>query len=162
MTFGLPSAIVELEMNSSDLGQNEGEGSGPMPLARVRVVIADDSRKAREGFIDLIGTWPEVELVGEASDGNEVLHLLQEREADVVLLDVRMPNLDGVTTAREIKARWPEVEVVVLSMYPYARGEALEAGASAFFVKGDSPQDLRAAIGRGSKAIKEGHDVEHN
>jgi len=123
-----------------------------MEPARVRVLIADDSRRAREGLKDLIGTWPEVELVGEVSDGSEVLLYLDEQQADVVLMDVRMPRLDGVMTTREIKAHWPNVEVIVLSMYPYARGEAMEAGASAFFFKGDSPQDLRAALGARSKA----------
>ncbi len=147
MTFDRVSAKVELEIMNIEIERIEGDGSRLMELSTLRVLIADDNRKAREGLNDLIGTWPEVEVVGEVSDGNDALRFLEEKGADVVLLDVRMPKLDGIETTREINRRWPEVKVVVLSMYPYARGEALDAGASAFFIKGESPQDIRAAIG---------------
>ncbi len=134
-------------MINIDSERIEGDGSRLMEPSTLRVLIADDSRKAREGLSDLIGTWPEVEVEGEVSDGNDALRFLEENGADVVLLDVRMPNLDGIETAREISARWPDIKIIVISMYPYARGEALDAGASAFFIKGESPQDIRAAIG---------------
>jgi DNA-binding NarL/FixJ family response regulator len=147
MTFARVSAKVELEIMNIESERIKGYGSRLMELSTLRVLIADDNRKAREGLDALVGTWPEVEIVGEVSDGIAVLLFLEEKGADVVLLDVRMPKLDGIETTREINRRWPEVKVVVLSMYPYARGEALDAGASAFFIKGESPQDIRAAIG---------------
>ncbi len=147
MTFARVSAKVELEIMNIESERIKGYGSRLMELSTLRVLIADDNRKAREGLDALVGTWPEVEIVGEVSDGIAVLLFLEESGADVVLLDVRMPKLDGIETTREINRRWPEVKVVVLSMYPYARGEALDAGASAFFIKGESPQDIRAAIG---------------
>ncbi len=147
MTFARVSAKVELEIMNIESERIKGYGSRLMELSTLRVLIADDNRKAREGLDALVGTWPEVEIVGEVSDGIAVLLFLEEFGADVVLLDVRMPKLDGIETTREINRRWPEVKVVVLSMYPYARGEALDAGASAFFIKGESPQDIRAAIG---------------
>ncbi len=147
MTFDRVSAKVELEIMNIESERIEGDGSRLMELSIIRVLIADDNRKAREGLNDLIGTWPEAEVVGEVSDGHDALRFLEEKGADVVLLDVRMPKLDGIETTREISSRWPDIKVIVLSLYPYARGEALDAGASAFFVKGESPQDIRAAIG---------------
>jgi DNA-binding NarL/FixJ family response regulator len=83
---------------------------------------------------------------GEAADGQEAVRLVAECRPDVVLMDARMPVMDGVEATRLIKERWPEVRVVVLTMYPTYREDALAAGADAFLIKGCPASELVAAI----------------
>ena len=111
-----------------------------------RLVIADDSPHARHGQRALLATQPGIEVVGEAGDGKEALRLVEKSRPDGVLLDVRMPGMDGLEAARRIKDRWPEIKVIVLSMYAAYREEALATGADAFLVKGCPVEELLNAI----------------
>ncbi len=113
---------------------------------RVRVLIADDRRHSRDGLRALLDMWPGVEVVGEAIDGGEAVRLVEHCQPDAVLMDVRMPGIDGLQATQFIKAKWPEVRVVVLTMYASHRAEALAAGADAFLVKGCADEELLAAI----------------
>lgn len=112
----------------------------------IRVLIADELPRSRGGLRAVLATWPQVEVVGEAADGQETVRLVEERRPDVVLMDVRMPVMDGIEATRLIKGKWPEVRVVVLTMYAVHRSGALAAGADAFLVKGCSPEQLLEAI----------------
>jgi DNA-binding NarL/FixJ family response regulator len=112
----------------------------------MRVLIADDRSRSRDGLRALLATWPEIEVVGEAADGREAVRLVEECQPDVVLMDARMPVMDGLEATRLIKGRWPEVKVVVLTMYAAYRAEALAAGADAFLVKGCPAGELLEAI----------------
>ncbi len=113
-----------------------------MPDQRIRVLIADDRLWARAGLRALLATRREIEVVGEAADGREALALVEQQQPDVVLLDVRMPVLDGLEATRLIKARWPEIRVVVLTIYAAYCSEALAAGADCFLVKGGRSKEL--------------------
>jgi DNA-binding NarL/FixJ family response regulator len=113
---------------------------------RIRLLIADDAPRSRHGLRALLATWPEVEVIGEAADGREAMRLLGEYQPDVVLMDARMPVMDGLEATRLIKSKWPEIRVVVLTMYPAFRTQALAAGADAFLVKGCPPEELLEAI----------------
>jgi len=113
---------------------------------RIRLLIADDRPRSRHGMRALLTTWPRFEIVGEATDGQEAIRLVEQCQPDVVLIDVRMPLLDGLAATRLIKSRWPSVKVVVLSLYPFYRAEALAAGADAFLVKGCMVNELLGAI----------------
>ncbi len=113
---------------------------------RIRLLIADDRPRSRHGMRALLTTWPRFEIVGEATDGQEAIRLVEQCQPDVVLIDVRMPLLDGLAATRLIKSRWPSVRVVVLSLYPFYRAEALAAGADAFLVKGCLVNELLGAI----------------
>jgi DNA-binding NarL/FixJ family response regulator len=112
----------------------------------IRVLLADDEPRARQSLRALLTTQPHVLLIGEATNGREALDLVNSGHPDVVLLDVRMPELDGLEATRQIKKRLPGTRVIVHSMYPEYRAEALAAGADAFIVKGDPPDELLRLI----------------
>jgi len=111
-----------------------------------RLVIADDSPHARHGQCAILAMQPGIEVVGEAGDGREAIYLVEKRQPDGVILDVRMPCMDGLEAARRIKDRWPEIKVIVLSMYSTYQEEALATGADAFLVKGCPVEEILNAI----------------
>jgi DNA-binding NarL/FixJ family response regulator len=115
----------------------------------IAVVLVDDQALVRSGFAMLVGSQPDLRVVGEASDGLEAIALLDRVTADVVLMDVRMPRLDGVEATRRIVAAHPgRPRIVVLTTFDldeYAFA-ALQAGASGFLLKDALPEDLLRAI----------------
>ncbi len=108
----------------------------------IKVLVVDNQPRARNSVRALLSTWSWVDEVREASNGREALDLVRAFRPDVVLMDVRMPEIDGLKATVQIKALWPQVKVIVLSIYPEYRAEALAAGADAFVAKADAPQDL--------------------
>ena len=113
---------------------------------RIRVVIADDSARARHGLRAVLATRPECDVVGEAANGDEAIALVERLRPDVVLMDARMPGLDGAQATRIVKARWPGVAVIGLSMGPGERAAMLAAGADAFFAKAEPIDGLLMAL----------------
>jgi DNA-binding NarL/FixJ family response regulator len=115
----------------------------------IDVVLVDDQALVRSGFAMLVGSQPDLRVVGEAADGLQALALLERVAADVVLMDVRMPGLDGVEATRRITAAHPgRPRIVVLTTFDldeYAFA-ALRAGASGFLLKDALPEDLLRAI----------------
>jgi DNA-binding NarL/FixJ family response regulator len=111
-----------------------------------RILIADDHPRSRNGLQALLATSPEVTVVGEAADGQEVIRLVEETRPDVVLMDIQMPVMDGLEATQQIKSRWPEVKVIALTMYGGTRGKALAAGVDAFLIKGCSAEELLGVI----------------
>ncbi|ABL79484.1 MULTISPECIES: response regulator transcription factor [unclassified Nocardioides] len=114
----------------------------------IRVLLADDQSLLRTGFRMILGAEPDVEVVGEARDGEEAVALVDELLPDVVLMDLRMPNMDGIEATRRITAAHEAVRVVVLTTfdldeYVYS---SLRAGASAFLLKDAKEDQLVAAI----------------
>ena len=120
----------------------------------IRVLISDNSENARAALRALLSTWGEIEIVGEAADGQEAIDLVATEQPDVVLLDVHMPVLDGLEATRQIKSRWPDVGVIVVTMYAAYRARALAAGADRFVSKAALPEEwvpwLRAVTGDGT------------
>ena len=113
----------------------------------IRVLIADDSARAREGLRALFATWPEIMVVGEAADGQQAVQLVAECQPIVVLMDLHMPVLDGMQATQQIKQQWPTVTVIALTMYATEQTAALAAGVDAFVIKGSSPERLLSALG---------------
>jgi DNA-binding NarL/FixJ family response regulator len=116
----------------------------------IRVVVADDQALVRGGFRVLVDSAPDLQVVGEASDGTEAVALARKEQPDVVLMDIRMPHLDGLEATRLIcrSEETEGVKVLVLTTfdldeYVYA---ALRAGASGFLLKDTPPTDLLAGI----------------
>jgi YesN/AraC family two-component response regulator len=108
----------------------------------IRVLIVDDQPRARKSLKALLTTWSRVGEMYEASNGREALQLVKELQPELVLMDVRMPEVDGLKATAQIKALCPQVKVILLSMYPEYRDEALGAGADAFVGKGEAPDEL--------------------
>ena len=115
----------------------------------IRVLLADDSPLQREGWRLVLGTQPDIEVVGEAGDGAEAVALVERLRPDVVLMDIRMPVMDGIEATRRINQRTPSTAVLVLTTYDLDEYvfTALQAGASGFLLKDSPPEDLTAAIG---------------
>jgi DNA-binding NarL/FixJ family response regulator len=114
----------------------------------VRVFLVDDQEMVRAGFRMLVDSQPDLSVVGEAGDGGQALERLTATRADVVLMDVRMPRMDGVEATRRLLARADPPRVLVLTTFDldeYAFA-ALRAGASAFLLKDARPEDLLRAI----------------
>lgn len=104
---------------------------------KVKVVLVDDHDLLRRGIKTMLETEPDLEVVGEAADGTNVLPLVEETLPDVVLIDVIMPNKDGIEATREIKSHFPHVGVVVLSGHDEQQFvfDAVKAGASGYLLK---------------------------
>ncbi|MBD0328533.1 MAG: response regulator transcription factor [Thermoleophilia bacterium] len=113
-----------------------------------RVLVADDHRLMLAGIKRALAASDEVEVVGEASAGSQVLPAINRTRPDVVLLDVRMPDVDGLTCLARIRKQYPEVKVVMLSAgaEPETVDEARRLGASAYAVKTITPLDLPAIV----------------
>ncbi len=114
----------------------------------LRVVVADDHPVYREGLAMVLGSMPGVTVVGEAEDGDEAVRLAEELAPDVVLMDLSMPGLTGIEATREVLARCPGTQVLVLSMHEGADSvlAALRAGARGYLVKGATKQEVARAI----------------
>ena len=119
-----------------------------MTGSRIRVLIVDDDDLMRAGLRGVLASDEAIELVGEADDGRAAAYRTRLLKPDVVLMDIRMPELDGIAATREVLAAFPEVKVVILTTFEqddYIFG-ALSAGASGFLLKRTRPEDLIAAI----------------
>ncbi len=116
----------------------------------IRVAVADDQALVRSGFSVLLGSAPDIEVVGEAGDGREAIELVRRERPDVVLMDIRMPDVDGLEATRTITSdpATASTRVLVLTTFDLDEYvfEALRGGASGFLVKDTLPVDLLAAV----------------
>jgi DNA-binding NarL/FixJ family response regulator len=114
----------------------------------VRVLVADDQSMVRAGFRMLLSQEPDIEVVAEASDGRDAIEKASRYRPTVVLMDIRMPELDGLEATRRIIAADPAARILILTTFDLDEYvyEALRAGASGFVLKDDPPEQLLAAI----------------
>lgn len=116
----------------------------------VKIVVVDDQEMVRSGFVALLNTQPDLEVVGTAADGSEALQVVRRTHPDVVLMDVRMPVMDGIEALRQLSANpaTAQTKVVMLTTFDadeYVH-ESLRLGASGFLLKDASPDELASAI----------------
>lgn len=122
----------------------------------LKILIADDHAIVREGLKQILAETADMVVAGEATNGQEVLELVREKDFDLVLLDLAMPEKDGLDTLKELRLEKPNLPVLVLSIYPeeqYAV-RVLKAGASGYLTKESAPDDLIAAIRKVSQKGK--------
>ena len=118
------------------------------PPGRIRVLIADDQRVVREGLGMLVSLIDEVDVVGSASNGAEAVRLAEAHRPDVILMDLRMPDVDGVAATADLRQRLPGARVLVLTTYAddAAIMSALRAGAAGYLTKDASAEEIETAI----------------
>ena len=118
------------------------------PPVRIRVLIADDQRVVRDGLSMLVSLIDDVEIVGLASDGTEAVRLAEEHRPDVILMDLRMPGVDGATATAQVRERLPGTQVLVLTTYADEAAilAARRAGALGYLTKDASAEQIEAAV----------------
>ena len=114
----------------------------------IRVIVADDQRVVRDGLTMLIGLIADVEIVGSAANGSEAVQLAHDTKPDVVLMDLRMPELDGAEATRRIRGALPQTQVLVLTTYADDESlfPALQAGARGYLTKDATAEEIEQAI----------------
>jgi DNA-binding NarL/FixJ family response regulator len=132
-----------------------------MTTPTIRVLVADDHPVVREGLRKMISLTDDIEVVGEAADGEDAVAMVAAMRPHVVLMDVRMPGMDGVEATKQIRTDTPATEVIVLSNYDEDRYvfDALRAGAKSYLLKDASPERLADAIrsvARGESTLDSG------
>jgi NarL family two-component system response regulator LiaR len=117
-------------------------------MSSIRVVVVDDFDQVRVALRDLLGSTTSVAVVGEAKNGADAIRVVESTRPDAVVMDVRMPVMDGATATAEIKRRWPEIEVVALSSSRDLSSIAamLKAGAHGYVLKGGPIEELAASL----------------
>ena len=118
------------------------------PMAPARLLIADDHDLMREATRSMLEGEPDLEVVGEAVNGRHALELCRQMRPDLVLMDVRMPEMDGLTATRAIKEELPAISVLLLTVYESDdyRREGASVGAAGYVLKDASGQQLREAV----------------
>lgn len=102
----------------------------------IRIILVDNRASNRRGLKALLAFEPRIMIVGEAADGMEAVQLVGIEQPDLVLMDIHMPTMDGLNATQKIKAAWPNVKVILYSVYPGYKEEATLAGADYFMIKG--------------------------
>jgi len=123
------------------------EGS-PFRMRRIRILLADDHAVVRQGFKMILGAQPDMEIVGEAGNGRDAVELAEQLRPEVVVMDVAMPELNGIEATRRITDALPHTRILALSMHKdsvYVR-ETLRAGARGYLLKDSPAGDLLAAV----------------
>ena len=125
----------------------------------IRVMIVDDHTMVRKGLATFLRTMPDLELVGEAGNGQEALRVCERAQPDVILMDLVMPKMGGIDATRAIRERWPDIKVVALTSFQEKElvQEAMQAGAISYLLKNIGIEELgrairQAAVGRSTLA----------
>jgi DNA-binding NarL/FixJ family response regulator len=117
-------------------------------MKKTRILLVDDHAVVRHGFMMILGAQADMEIVGEAANGREAIELAEQLRPDIVVMDVAMPELNGIEATRRLAASQPHTRVVALSMHKdsvYVR-EILRAGARGYLLKDSGPEDLVKAV----------------
>ncbi|MCD8739831.1 response regulator transcription factor [Mucilaginibacter roseus] len=119
-------------------------------IDKTTVYLADDHAIVVEGLIEILRSQPDLHVIGTAANGEEVIQLMQNRRADIVVLDINMPKMNGIKCTQQIKQQFPATKVIVLTMFPEKSyvDQLIRAGADGCLLKSRGSQDLLHAIAR--------------
>jgi DNA-binding NarL/FixJ family response regulator len=119
-----------------------------MNTEKFRVILADDHQLVLEGFVRILKSIEEVELLGSVNSGNEALKILEKQQADLVITDIEMPVMDGVTLLKTIKKDYPTVKVMMVSMYhePHLLKQLMQLQVDGYILKSDDSEEWTQAI----------------
>jgi len=119
-----------------------------MFMRDIRTVIADDHKLFRKGLSSMFEDIPGISVVGEAANGQELLSLLTKEETDLILMDLKMPLMDGIEATEQIKSKYPDIKIIVLSMYEDERFiiHLLELGVNGYLLKNAEPEEMEYTI----------------
>ena len=114
----------------------------------INILIADDHAIVREGLKQIVAEEPDIKVIGEAENANQVFELLQSKEINIIILDINMPGKSGLEALKELRQDYPKIPVLILSMYSEEQYglRAIKAGASGFLKKVSAPEELVKAI----------------
>ena len=117
-------------------------------MGKIRIVLADDHMILRKGLRSLLEAEKRFEIVGEGENGNEVVRLVDELDPDIIVMDISMPNLNGVEATKRVKKHHPDTKVIILSRHKDEEFifQALNAGADGYLIKESAPSELISAI----------------
>ena len=115
-------------------------------MNRIKVLIVDDSATARDGLGSILSTHADIEVVGEAADGEDALAKANDLQPDIILMDAQMPGMDGAAATRRIKQRFPEIKVLLLTVHISYIEEAVLAGVDGYLMKDCGREKLLEAI----------------
>lgn len=119
----------------------------------VTILLADDHTIVRQGLAKLLESEPDLKVIGEASNGREAIEKVETLKPDIVLMDIGMPQLNGIEAVRQIKKKQPHIKVIILSMHSHERfiSEALSLGATGYLMKDSTGRDIVKAIRAATK-----------
>jgi DNA-binding NarL/FixJ family response regulator len=117
-------------------------------MTTLRVLLVDDDSMVRQILARMLATYPDLDVVGQAATGDEAVTCVEKLAPHIVIMDIRMPKMDGIAAAREIRAKYPQVQIIGLSEYGngYNADAMLKAGAVAVYHKSKAPEELYPAI----------------
>jgi len=117
-------------------------------LMETKVLLVDDHTILREGLRMVLDAQPQIKVIGEADDGRQAVELAERLHPDVIVMDIAMPNLNGLEATRQIKRRWPDIRVVILTMHENQQYlvQIVKAGATGAVLKRSAGQELLTAV----------------
>ncbi len=117
-------------------------------MEKIRILVVDDHTLVREGFARMLELSPELQVLGQAASAKDALEMVKTLQPDIVLMDINMPGMNGIEATRILKNEYPDVEVIILSMYDEEQYvlESVKAGATGYVLKEISPEDLLRAV----------------
>ncbi len=123
-------------------------GKAPEPLAKKSVVVVEDDQGLREQIVELLSSAPDIECVGAYANGTDALKQIPQRNPDVVLMDIRLPDISGIQCVVELRKSLPNLQIIMVTIYEDSDRifKALKAGANGYLVKSSPPEQLLEAV----------------